>query len=183
MAEAKPKDEKEEAAQVAVPANERHSPARVVDKRSLAERLTTQAETLSVDGDQTYERIIQQVLNADSVDIVLTPQELRKADDLVGQAIVIVDFDLQESEFDAGSPFYATMHVITSESEEPEPINCGHRKLLAQLVRIKELSGFPVACQVVRKGKARIGGTDLLELTKWTDEQQRLYGQTATMPF
>ena len=113
-------------------------------------------------------RIIQQVMDAETPDAVLTPVEVQQARDLVNVPLVIMDFELNKSEYDAGSPFYASMVCGMPPDGEPAVVNCGHRKVIAQLVRLKQLGGFPVSAKFIERGKSK-QGTAMLELTKWSD--------------
>lgn len=113
-----------------------------------------------------YEAIIKQVLNAETPDAVLTPTEVLQGRDLIGVPIVILGFVLNKSEFDVGSPFYATMDVVKSPDEPPVKVNCGHKKVIAQLVRLEQLGAFPIAAQFITRGVSKVGGTPMLELTK-----------------
>src|SRR5271169_3068683 len=85
-----------------------------------------------------YEGIIAQVLSAETPDAVLTPIEALQGRDVLGVPLLLVGFELNQSEFDAGSPFYASMAVIRSDTQEPTVVNCGHKKVLAQLVKLDE---------------------------------------------
>ena len=113
-------------------------------------------------------RIIDQVLNAETADAVLTPFEVQQAKDIVGVPIVIQAFELNESEYDAGSPFYASMACQFPPDGDLQVVNCGHKKVIAQLVRLKQLDAFPVPVKFITRGKSK-QGTPMLELTKWDD--------------
>jgi hypothetical protein len=169
--------------QAVEPANVIAQPGVVARRGELERKLLAQAEVVREDDADPYERILKQVLSAESADVVLTPTEVTQARDIVGVPIVVIAFELNESEFDAGSPFYATITAILEPNGAPMPVNCGHRKVLAQLVRLQELDSFPIACQFIERGKSKIGGTPMLELTKWTDEQQAALAQPDSAPF
>ena len=112
--------------------------------------------------------IIRQVLSASSPAAVLTPTEVRQGQDMVGVPLMLVDFELHQSEFDAGSPFYATMAVLIPPGE-PDVVNCGHKKVLAQLVKLKEFGEFPYKVVFINRGTSK-QGTPMLELTSWKDD-------------
>jgi hypothetical protein len=116
-----------------------------------------------------YERIIAQVLSATSADIVLTPVEALQAKDMVGVPLLFFDFDLNQSEFDVGSPFYVSMQCVIAETQAPAIVNCGHKKVIAQCVKLKEFGGFPYNVMFRARGVSKIGGTAMLELVKWDD--------------
>jgi hypothetical protein len=112
--------------------------------------------------------IIQQVLNADSPAAVLTPIEPLRAQDLVGVPLILAGWELAQSEYDAGSPFYANMAVLTPHAGEAI-VNCGHKKVLAQLVKLEQFDEYPYKVVFINRGTSK-QGTPMLELTAWKDE-------------
>jgi hypothetical protein len=154
------------------PANVKDQPAATVVRSEFDRKLIAQQEVVGETAEDPYERIIRQVLAADSADVVLTPTEVFQARDLLNQNIVIIDFELNQSEFDAGSPFYATMAVLKSPDDPPMVVNCGHKKVLAQLVRLKELGAFPIQVKFITRGTSKVGGTPMLEMVKWEYGEQ-----------
>lgn len=119
-----------------------------------------------------YERIIAQVLSATSPDVVLTPVEALQARDIVGVPLILFGFDLNESEFDVGSPFYASMQCVVAQDQSPAVVNCGHKKVIAQLVKLKEFGQFPYNVMFRERGVSKVGGTPMLELVKWEPEPE-----------
>jgi hypothetical protein len=154
-------------------ANVRDSAGTVV-KRSEFDKflMDRQAEKADVESDP-FEEIIKQVLNADSPDAVLTPTEVLQGRDLIGVPLVALGFALNQSEFDVGSPFYATIDAVKSPDEPPFKVNCGHKKVIAQLVKLEEFGAFPVQVKFITRGTSKVGGTPMLELTNWdkSDEE------------
>lgn len=130
------------------------------------------------DGDaevDPYEAIIQQVLNADSPTAVLTPIDVLQGRDLIDEPLLLMDFSLNESEYDTGSPLYASMAVIRPD-EGPTVVNCGHKKVLAQLVKLKQFADgpneewcFPYRVKFITRGESK-QGTPLLQLAMWKEE-------------
>lgn len=123
------------------------------------------------DGDaqvDPHEAIIAQVLSAETPEAVLTPIEVLQGRDLIGVPLMLVDFSLNESEFDTGSPLYASMAVIHPETG-PTVANCGHKKVLAQLVKLKQFNQFPYRVQFITRGVSK-QGTAMLELASWKEE-------------
>jgi hypothetical protein len=152
-----------------IPANERHGPAGLAKQGEFNQFLI---DKKSQDGDpevDPYERIIKQVLSAETADAVLTPVEVKQGRDIIGIEIIVVGFTLNKSEFDAGSPFYASMECLFPPDGSPEVVNCGHKKVLAQLVRLQELNAFPAQVQFITRGQSQ-QGTPMLELTKWSEQ-------------
>lgn len=119
-----------------------------------------------------YERIIAQVLSAESPDVVLTPVEALQARDMVGVPLLLYGHELNESEFDVGSPFYASMQCAVAQDGTPAIINCGHKKVIAQLVKLKQFEQYPYQVMFRERGTSKIGGTAMLELVKWETEPE-----------
>lgn len=136
----------------------------------LDDYLRAQGEAEADPDEGGYARIIAQVLSATSPDVVLTPVEAMQARDLTGVPLVLYDFDLTQSEFDVGSPFYANLKCAIAQDGTPAVINCGHKKVIAQLVKLKEFDQFPYNVMFRERGVSKVGGTPMLELVKWEPE-------------
>ena len=66
-----------------------------------------------------YRAILDQILNANTPDAVLTPIEAQKIGAYVGVCLELFGFQLQKSEYDTGSPFYAAMQCRDVDKDEP----------------------------------------------------------------
>jgi hypothetical protein len=142
-----------------------------VKASELNDYLRSSAEA-DLDPDEgAYSRIIEQVLRATTPDIVLTPTEAIDAKDMVGIPLIMTGFDLNESEFDAGSPFYASIQAFVAQDETAVVINCGHKKVIAQLIKLREFDQWPYKVQFEQRGVSRIGGTPMLSLVKWEEQE------------
>ena len=155
----------------------------VPQSRALATTIPTTARELDVflraQGEQVpdpdaggYERIIEQVLSATSPDVVLTPVEALQAKEIVGVPLILYGFDLNKSEYDVGSPFYVSMQCAVAQDGTPAIINCGHKKVIAQLVKLKEFDQFPYNVVFRERGVSKVGGTAMLELVKWETSEE-----------
>ena len=116
-------------------------------------------------------RIIDQVLSAATPDAVLTPVDALAAADMVGVNLYLGGIDLNQSEYDVGSPFYVSMACLVAEDQTPVVINCGHRKVIAQCVKLREFDQFPYRVVFRTRGVSKIGGTPMLELIKWEETE------------
>jgi hypothetical protein len=177
------------------------------------ERMLTEAHDEQIeDGEDSYMRIIRQVLSATTPDDVLTPIEAVKARDLVGHALIAEGFEFNQSEFDVGSPFFASIKCVyvgllppqilevlridnpsppteavpdvpTLTSGESVVVNCGHKKVLAQLVQLARLNAFPRNVVFATRGRSKVSGSAMLTLLKWESrdptEQERQDSQFA----
>ena len=102
--------------------------------------------------EQAYRQIIDQILSAATPEDVLTPAEAVSARDCVDRPFFLYGFDVNTSEFDVGSPFYATMKVRFLDDDQPTVVNSGNQALFAQLIRLSQLDAFPQTV-VIRQGK------------------------------
>lgn len=102
---------------------------------------------------QSYRMIIDQILNSNTPEDVLTPVEAVSARDMVGRPFILHGFDVNQSEFDVGSPFYASMKVTFLEDDVKAVVNTGNQAVMAQLIRLSQFeNGFPQSV-VIREGR------------------------------
>jgi hypothetical protein len=92
-----------------------------------------------------------------------------QARDMIDIPLMLADFELNKSEYDVGAPFFASMAVLVP-GGEPAVVNCGHKKVLAQLVKLKEFNEFPYRVKFIARGQSK-QGTPMLELTAWTEDE------------
>lgn len=103
--------------------------------------------------DQAYRQIIDQILNAATPEDVLTPVDAISATDVIDRPFFLYGFDVNKSEYDVGSPFYASMHVRFMDEDSPAVVNSGNQALFAQLIRLSQFeNGFPCTV-VIRQGR------------------------------
>lgn len=114
-----------------------------------------------------YQQIIEQVLAAETPDDVLTPVVAIAAKDLVGINLLLHDVNLNKSEFDVGSPFYASCHVVRQDTGETIVVNCGHKKVLAQLIKLDQFAQYPYQVKFIEQGRSKQSGSPMLALAKW----------------
>src|SRR6266568_2505166 len=160
-----------------LPANVKDSPKAPV-RESDFDRFLKDRQSEGADPERDpYEAIIQQVMNADSPDAVLTPVEALQGRDLLDEPLILLGFELNKSEYDVGSPFYASMQCLRPPDGERVIVNCGHKKVMAQLVKLEEFhqnpnvdAGYPYQVMFRTRGVSKVGGTPMLELTKWRED-------------
>lgn len=148
-----------------LPANEVHGTAGSSIARLDTGFLYEGSEGGDLQETDPFRRIIDQILNAETPDSVLTPVEAVQANAVIARPLILYGFSLNKSEYDVGSPMYASMECQYADTQEPVVVNTGHRKMMAQLIRLQQLDAFPVAVQVRARGTGQ-GGTPLLELVK-----------------
>jgi hypothetical protein len=125
-------------------------------------------ELESSDPDAAHRRIIDQVLSASTPDAVLTPVDAIDGAQVLGVPLLLFSWAMNKSEFDAGSPFYASMQCadLRTDPASPVVVNCGHKRVLAQLVKLQEFDQYPYQVMFRTRGQSR-HGTPMLELVKW----------------
>lgn len=116
------------------------------------------------DRTQAYRQIIDQILNASTPEDVLTPIEAVNAKDVCDRPMTLYSFDINQSEFDVGSPFYATMKVRFFDDDNPTVVNSGNQALMAQLIRLSQLDAFPVTVTIKQGKRPNRHGTFPLRL-------------------
>src|SRR5713101_1019065 len=159
------------------PANVKDSAA-TVRKDSEFDKFLRDREARDGDPERDpYDAILRQVLDAETPDAVLTPVEALQGKDLIGVPLILLGFELNKSEYDEGSPFYASMRCLQPPDGDPVVVNTGHKKVIAQLVKLEEFhqnpkvdAGYPYQVMFRTRGTSKVG-TPMLELGKWPEQQ------------
>jgi hypothetical protein len=157
-----------------LPANEVHGPAglasREVDASFLFEGVDSSGQEMS----DNYRAIIEQILNADTPEQILTPIDIMQPRDVVGRALRLFDVRWQVSEFEVGSPKYASIECQDLETGQPMVINCGQKPVMAQMLRLSQLKdGLPQDAFFRVTGQNSFG-TDMYRLTIIPKESQEV---------
>ena len=139
-------------------------------------------EGVELTEDDPYRTILDQILSADTPDAVLTPIEAHKIGEYVGTALLLFGFQLQKSEYEEGTPMYAAMQCRDVEKDEPVVITSGHRKVMAQLVKLRQFDKWPYKVMPIARGQGKYGDP-LFELTKWPEGYVPRESQLAEPPF
>lgn len=119
----------------------------------IADWLDQEREDTPTDEVATYRDIVQQILASRSVFDVLMPPDVLSARDCWGRDFALLDIRFNESEFDQGSPIYASMDVVWKDGEKRDVINCGHQRMVAQLLVLHKAGVFPLLCKIERSNK------------------------------
>lgn len=112
----------------------------------------------------TYQSLIEQILSAETPDQILTPVEVMQPRDMVGEPLEIFAMRLQKSEYEVGSPMYASIEAKMLSTGEPVVVNCGQKPVMAQLVRLQQLDSFPFRAFFRETGR-NAHGTAMYRLT------------------
>lgn len=93
--------------------------------------------------------IIAQVLAADSVDEVLADVQVTGLLELLEVPITVHGVKFNRSSFEAGAPFYTVLDVTRHDTEWRGPVTTGAQTVIAQLVRLHMLDGYPCTLKAV----------------------------------
>lgn len=145
-------------------ANERHGSAGMSLRSGETAFLFEPGEKAEEEMSGTYQSLIEQILSAETPDQILTPVEVKQPRDVVGEPLEIFDMRLQRSDYDVGSPLYASIEAKSVETGEPVVVNCGQKPVMAQLVRLKQLDSFPFRA-FFRATGTNAHGTTMYRLT------------------
>lgn len=135
-----------------------------VDDTGLGDYLAHEANDSQLDTVSTHRDIVQQILSRESAMDVLTDTELLNAKDIVGRPFALIATRFNESDFDAGSPWYASMDVHFPDTDTRAVVNCGHQALMAQLIKLDEFKEYPYPVVIKQGTKPNRFGTYPLRL-------------------
>lgn len=126
----------------------RSHPATQALDRWLAEHQQAGTEADMAQGD-----IIAQVLNAATLEEILLPPEAIHAEAVKGIPLSIHAVKYQRSDFQEGSPFYAVLDATRHDTNERVPITVGAQTIIAQLMRLSQLSLLPARVVIINATK------------------------------
>lgn len=132
----------------------------------LAKYLMNEADDTPTDSVSTYASIVGQIMASESWEDVLTPTEVLSVRQVVDRPFQLITFHFNKSEFDVGSPYYASMDVIFDDDHTKAVVNCGHQALMAQLLKLIEFNEFPYHVVVFESGRPNRFGNTPLRLKK-----------------
>jgi hypothetical protein len=113
------------------------APAEARELSTAAAALVDDADIGSEESaDLAYRALVDQILNAASIEEVICPPEAIGIDTLARRQIAVFGWTVNESDYDAGTPFYVAIHAAIVESGEKVVVTCGSQRVMAQLIRI-----------------------------------------------
>lgn len=140
------------------------APAEREGDLGLAEYLVTETAGGEPSPEQAYRMIIDQILNSETPEDVLVPVEAISAREFIGEPFILEGFAINKSDFEVGSPFYASLKVTILATDDRMVINTGNQAVLAQLVRLSQLDAFPQTCMITEGNRPNRFGTKPLRL-------------------
>lgn len=105
------------------------------------------------DADMAVAEIIAQVLSADSLDEVLADHQAISMRDLLGVPLRIHKVKPLRSAYEANAPWFFYCDVEKLETSERVGATTGAQTVVAQLVRVAMLNGYPFDCVPVNATK------------------------------
>ena len=114
----------------------------------ISQYLANEADYDTPPAEAAHAAIIAEVMSKDTAEGVLAETEPIPLDQLVGHILTVHSFTMNESDYDQGPPIYATVRAHDETDEEPVLINIGHQRVMAQLMRLRDLDALPVRAQV-----------------------------------
>jgi hypothetical protein len=115
------------------------------------------------------EDIVRQIMSGADAEEVLREQLPRSGRDFIDVPMLLVDYQIIESDFEDGEgfPFYASLRVMVGNPPEPKVINCGGVAVMAAIMRLVQLDDLRQF--VVLRGKKNKAGRTPLRLVAAKD--------------
>lgn len=135
-----------------------------------AEALQEEHQDVGDDQMSAYRAIVNQILNAETIEEVLTPIEAHSAKEVIDRNLTLHDFHINRSEFDVGAPYYMSLDCVDEDTGEKMVVNTGHQAMMAQLIKLRQDNNFPYHVRIYRAGKPNRFGNEPLRLRKWNVE-------------
>lgn len=128
-------------------------------------------ETAQVDVNptDTHRQIIEEIMEATSLDDLLANEEPEDIKTYVGRVITIRDFSVNDSEFEDGAPIYVALKVTDEETKERRVITTGEQNIMAQVITAKERGWLPLKCRPIQSTRPNRHGRYLIRLGKADD--------------
>lgn len=100
-------------------------------------------------GEDAYDDILTQIMNASSVLELNAPWDTHKAEQLEGHRLRIDSIKRSESDFAEGLGMYLVCKGVNLTSGEKFTLTIGSVSAVAQLAKVHYMEGFPVVCRIV----------------------------------
>jgi hypothetical protein len=138
----------------------------VVGRRGdvLGKYLAANDGNLDVAPDAIHSGIIQEILGADTADDVLQVWEPEKLESFTGRRIRLLEFRMQDSDFEEGAPVYAAVKVLDVDAGTRHLITTGEQAIMAQLLRLEQLSAYPIDVIPIQASRPNRHGRYLMRL-------------------
>ena len=132
-------------------------PGELVPFDAIEEMLFNPNAVIEDDPIKAAREVVQSILDAETVDDVLSETQVTHARDMLDVPFVALAFRLHRSDFGGDGPgVFAVIDGATKDGDKLT-ITCGARNVIAQLYRIAELNGFPRPVMLVERGRGKEG--------------------------
>lgn len=124
---------------------------------------------VDVNPTDTHRQIIEEIMEAQTLDDLLANEEPEDIVNFVGRVITIRDYSINDSEFADGAPIYVALKVTDEETGERRVVTTGEQNIMAQVITAKERGWLPLKCRPVQATRANRHGRYLIRLGKADD--------------
>jgi hypothetical protein len=125
--------------------------------------------TVDVNPTDTHRQIIEEIMEAQTLDDLLANEEPEDMVNFVGRVIIIRDYSINDSDFAEGAPIYVALKVTDEESGERRVITTGEQNIMAQVITAKERGWLPLKCRPIQSTRPNRHGRYLIRLGKADD--------------
>lgn len=137
------------------------------------EKITAAIEKMQRDASDVSEKIMANILDAETVDDVFA-QTTGEAASLIpmesryGFPLRITNVSLNRSTFAEGPAAYAVIDAVNLWSNEEETIGCGASNVVAGLIKLYELGALPIDVVFYESPKTTANGYHVIQMRKAT---------------
>jgi hypothetical protein len=110
--------------------------------------------------------IIMDVLSAETVEDVLADSSATPAEDVLDVPLKLNSVQYEKSDYAEGEPYYALLHVTRGDTGRDAVVSCGAQKVIAQALKLAQLSALPCEVVIRKAKKATRSGYFPLSLSK-----------------
>lgn len=136
------------------------------DPATIARAIMGEATIDGGDPDLAGKAIVARLLMADTVEDVLTQNNVTGAEMVLNANMEVRGVKWMPSAYEKGPKVYALMDVVDLITGQARLISCGSANVLAQLLRIQVGNGFPVDVKIVQSQRATAAGNYPMWLEK-----------------
>lgn len=124
------------------------------------------AEVAEINPDQVAIDVIARILNAKSVDDVLSGSGVTHARDYLDRPFMLSDVTFQRSDFDTFGPaFYAVLRGADPNGEVVS-ITCGARNVIAQAWKLADMEALPLSVVIKQAERTTAAGYKIMWLER-----------------
>lgn len=143
--------------------------AQLRDGDFISEYLSRESADPDATREQIHRSIIQEIMEATSLEDVLTLVEGAKLEAFEGRVIEIQKINLNDSDYEQGPKVYFSIKGIDVETGEKFLINTGEQAVMAQLIKIDQLASFPFRVRPLKSSRPNNFGRYPMRLTAVKD--------------